>query len=343
MVTPPISASALLPPLPPSLPLPLPGSSNGPSSNPFAFDTISHANPDEHRQESQPTQHDINADATRSGVCDATKASQSHTAIERSTNHVKWQRLRYFLVLYAIVMTVLAGYGWFFRTPAPAPAIHPLSTIPDSFGEFDPANRKKVSQLNVDFDAPLPPALRTGLGQVIEIGQLQVLPTRVEKRRLQIVTERRQGVGTYKHSTTFEAIVLHLQITNTSADIPIYPLDPAFTRSATSKDKPATRLSIGKSVLYGGAIAWPFANGTKRQYEEAQASDYEPLNPGATREYVVFTNEDAELARVLQTTTEALLWRVQLRRGTVDWKGKEVPVSAVIGVDLTANQIETSN
>jgi len=251
--------------------------------------------------------------------------------------------LAYFLVLYAVLMTALAVYGWFFRTPVSTPAIHPLSTIPDNFGEFDPAKRNKVSQLNLDFDAPLPPDLRVALGQALEIGQIRVHPIRVEKRHLQIVRVGPQPGDRQKRSTRFEALVLHLQITNTSADLPIYPLDPAFTRSATHDDKPATRLSIGKRALYGGAIAWPFAGGIQREYEQSQTNDYEPLNPGSTREYVVFTNEDANLAWVLHSTMDALLWRVQLRRGTVDWKGKEVPVSAIIGVEFQSGQVENVN
>ena len=73
--------------------------------------------------------------------------------------------LLYVLVPYAAVMTLLALYGLLFRSGDKPDPGHPLSTIPDNFGEFDPAARKKVSQLKLDFDAPLPSDQVAGLGQ----------------------------------------------------------------------------------------------------------------------------------------------------------------------------------
>ena len=103
--------------------------------------------------------------------------------------------------------------------------------------------------------------------------------------------------------------------------------------------KPATRLSIGKLTLYGGAIRWPFS-GVKREYEEQQVKDYEPLAPGQSREYVVFTNEDATLASKIRKLTEPLLWRVQVRRGVIEFKGKDVPVTAIIGVEFKVSDVK---
>jgi hypothetical protein len=117
-------------------------------------------------------------------------------------------------------------------------------------------------------------------------------------------------------------------------------MDPAFTRAARVDDKPATRLVFDHQTIYGGAIRWPFGDRVKREYEEAQAGDYEPLNPGESREYVVFTNEDSTLASAIRKATGPLLWRIQVRRGLVEFKGKDVPVTAIIGVEFQASQIQ---
>ena len=68
-------------------------------------------------------------------------------------------------------------------------------------------------------------------------------------------------------------------------------------------------------MLYGGAVSWPFlATQVKREYEEAQGRDDQPLLPGETHEYVVFTNEDAGL-RLSEKRPEPLLWHADFAEG----------------------------
>src|SRR5205814_3626291 len=88
------------------------------------------------------------------------------------------------VVGYALVVTLLAVYGLFLKPAGTEklPADHPLSTIPDTFGEFDPASRKKVTQYKFPVDGELPPQLKAGLGGKIELGQLTIEPVRVEAR-----------------------------------------------------------------------------------------------------------------------------------------------------------------
>jgi hypothetical protein len=104
-------------------------------------------------------------------------------------------------------------------------------------------------------------------------------------------------------------------------------------------DRPAMRLAIGRLMLYGGAISWPFAERVRREYEEAQRRDDQPLNPGETRDYVVFTNEDSSLSQAIRKAGEPLVWRVQIRRGVVEHHGKEVPVSAIVGIEFDPSEI----
>lgn len=330
----PISASALLPPSsPPSPPPPLDPASTSPAAsstpnNPFAFDT----KPAPVAAPMSPLAQV--AEAPMSDEREAGTRTRDPLASDRP-RAPRW--LLYGLVTYAAVMTVLALYGLFFRSQDRPDPGHPLSTIPDTFGEFDPATRKKVSQLKLDFDAPLPTGQTAVLGQRLEIGQLEIEPTAVEKRRLRIIREGQRE--TQRRTTNFDALVLQLRVKNLSPDRPIFPLDPAFTRSAKMDDRPAMRLAIGRMMLYGGAISWPFAERVRREYEEAQARDDQPLNPGETRDYIVFTNEDASLAQVIQKAGEPLLWRVQIRRGVVEHGGKEVPVSAIVGIEFKPSEI----
>ncbi|AWM38901.1 hypothetical protein GobsT_28700 [Gemmata obscuriglobus] len=240
---------------------------------------------------------------------------------------------------YAFIATVAAVYGLFFRSGTPAG--HPLSTIPDTFGEFDPVSRKKVTQATFPVDGPLPPELRAGLGNTISIGQLEVQPTKVEKRKLAI---RVAGTDDREAERTMypgPALVMTLDIKNTSPDLPILPMDPAFTRREAASDQPITRLVTSKRAFYGGEIEWPWPKGVKRKIEVQQGNDAIPLRPGESREYVVFTAAGADLIRTAEAEKGPLQWRVQLRRGLIEYKGKEVPVTAVIGVDFQAADIRT--
>ena len=54
----------------------------------------------------------------------------------------------YFVIGYAIVMSILALWGWLRMSDRG----HPLSNIPDFFGEYRKAQRDKVSILNVNFE-----------------------------------------------------------------------------------------------------------------------------------------------------------------------------------------------
>jgi hypothetical protein len=327
----PVSASTLFPPPPP--PEPVPGAAPTTTTNPFAFDSTlaSHPAPAVNSPaawgEAEPPvpESDAPAEPIR------TRPPQAATGRSRL--------LIYALASYAVIATVLAIYGFVFRSSTRPEPGHPLSTIPDTFGEFDPAARRKVSQLKLDFDAPLPAGQQVALGRKLQIGQLEVEPVSVEKRPLTIVKEGKARGDIQRRVTKFGALVLHLRVTNTSADSPIYPLDPAFTRSAKMDDRPAMRLAIGRQLLYGGAIPWPFGESVRREYEEAQAQDDKPLKPGETRDYVVFTNEDSSLAQVIKKAGEPLVWRVQVRRGVIEFRGKDVPVSAIIGIEFNPSDI----
>ncbi len=244
----------------------------------------------------------------------------------------------YVVAGYAFLATTLAVYGLFFKSGVDTG--HPLSTIPDNFGEFAPAARKKVTKYRFPVDGELPADQRAGLGGKVTVGELEVTPVRVEKRKLKVITEPVKGQPR-EEVTQHPAFVLTLSIKNTSGDLDIYPMDPAFTRKGDDSDRPITRLVVNKQKVFaGGWIQWPFPDKVKKRIEVQQKNDYEPLHPNETREYVVFTEASSDVVKAVEGSKEPLQWRVEVRRGPVVLRGKEVPVTAVVGVDFKASDVK---
>jgi hypothetical protein len=236
---------------------------------------------------------------------------------------------------YAMLATVAAVYGLFIKGDK-VDTGHPLSTIPDNFGEFDPAVRKKVTQLKFNEAAELPTAQRGALGETISVGQLEIKPIDIIKRQLVIETE---GKSETRKDYPGTALVLRLDIKNNS-DISLYPMDPAFTRKSSSGDLPLTRIVVNKNTIYaGGAIQWPNSALIKKRMESQQKNDFIPLAPGESREYIVFSDAKAEIIRAVERSNDAMQWRVQVRRDPITYRGKEVPVTALIGVDFSARDV----
>jgi hypothetical protein len=242
--------------------------------------------------------------------------------------------------VYALIATAAATYGLFFKTAEKLDTGHPLSTIPDNFGEFEPATRKKVTQYRFPVDGELPAAQRGTLGDKITVGQVEVQPLKIEKRRLELIKEGTDGKTTVREWSAARALVLTMTIKNNS-DVNIFPMDPAFTRrSSGSNDKPITRLVVDKQTTFtGGHITWPLNGPFKRHMEVQQANDYVALTPGMSREYVVFTDARNDIVKAVETASGPLQWRVQVRRDPITYRGKEIPVTAIIGVDFRASDV----
>lgn len=248
---------------------------------------------------------------------------------------------------YAVLITGLAVYllidrGTKFEPP------HPLSTIPDNFGEFEPGARKKLTlytPYKFDVDGELPPTQVAKLGGTIAVGQIEVTPLKIERRPLVIETEPVPGRPKPKTERTGnDALVLTMSIKNAS-DIAIHPMDPAFLRkeNAGKKDFPITRVVVGKNKFFsGGSIGWPFdPNHMKRQYEQSQVNDVTALQPGQSREYTVFTDAtNTKVIAAVNSAKEAMQWRVEVRRAPLAVNGKDLPVTAIIGVDFRSTDVK---
>jgi hypothetical protein len=247
-------------------------------------------------------------------------------------------KIGFFLMLpYAFLMTVLAVYGLFFRAGGKVPEGHPLSLIPDGRGEFPPADRKKTGKLGVPLDGPLPPELRAGLGKKVTVGDVEVEPVAVAVRKLSLVKVPESG----KAATVplQRGVTLTLNVRNTSSDLTFHPLDPAFNRKAFPSDQPPTALVVGKDTFAGGPVIWPFERNLKRAYESAQVGDDVPLGPGESRKYIVTSDARETVVKAVQGARDTILWRVQVRRGLVEYRGREVPVTALIGVEFQASDV----
>jgi hypothetical protein len=256
----------------------------------------------------------------------------------------------YIVIGYAVLATLLAIYGLFIKSGDRLDPGHPLSTIPDTFGEFSPSKRKELGNYTFAnakswIEADLPDQQKTRLkdGNKITVGKLEIEPVKIERRQLEIETEFKTGEKRPDKTSNF-ALVLTLNIKNMS-DKPIFPMDPAFTRKLNPVyDPPITRIVVNKKdkvFIAGGAIDWPIqANGpVKKKYEREQARDWEALKPGETRPYVVFTAAELNVFTAVKLAKEPMLWRVEVRRAPVELRGKEVPVTAVIGVEFKQSDI----
>lgn len=244
------------------------------------------------------------------------------------------------LAVYAAFATCVALYGLFFREP-PLPPAHPLAILPDTFGEYDPASRKKIA-LRLPLTGPLPEELIVPLGGALTVGQLRVEPLRVEERPLRLISESAQEK---REEVTGPALVLHLKLTNTSEDLAFHPVDPALVRKASQLEQEdrfnGTRLHVGSAVYIGGPLEWPFRRGVRR-YEAAQHDHDRPLQPGETRAFVICSSTDPALRRALRNAPADLLWHVHLRTGIFVWKEREIPVTSILGVRFPASAIRRS-
>jgi hypothetical protein len=204
---------------------------------------------------------------------------------------------------------------------------------------------------------PLPERLLVDLGQKIEIGDLEVTPLKVERKRK---GELQMFLEGYKDPAPvdYDALVLTLRIRNISTDNAFAPLDNYFDRRWKDGEgrPPLTVLVAGERRFFGGPARW-FSRESKsarrsrgpeflRQWIEGRKDEPQVLEPGKEMVTCVASNgEDRDVARYLfgaqdggkraQAYSGPLLWRVHLRRGLIGWRGKEVPATAVIGVRFT--------
>jgi hypothetical protein len=162
----------------------------------------------------------------------------------------------------------------------------------------------------------LPERLKTSLKEPLVIGDLQVTPLAVER-------------------TPLGELLLDLKLKNLSTDTAFDPLPHQFVRYAPrglDDVKPYTYLALGPDAgqrIYGADLEYV-------QTPPHQGPRFDGvLRPG--QEAVVRLRTDRKhkpLVDRLDGRQGELLWRVQVRRGFVRVKGKDVSATAVVGVRI---------
>jgi hypothetical protein len=256
------------------------------------------------------------------------------------------------VVIYAVIVTVALVYvltTW--RTP-PAPKW--FEEMPD-FGDNPGVRKPKSTTLKGvslrDVTAPLPVNLHVPLGGGITIGELRVLPLRVERKKVAVFVK---STNRPAEPCAHDSLVLHLELRNVSSDHVFTPLDNYFDRwwKEGQGPPPFTLLEAGDVRYFGGPAKWVplgagLAKGDRQWVQGRKDSDPVGLKPGQTmRTFICTDGDDAAAARHLFGVDATgkrvgtpyhgpLLWRVHVRRGLINYLGRQVSATAVIGVEFT--------
>lgn len=251
-----------------------------------------------------------------------------------------------FLVPYALFSTGVAIYLYYVKKDPPSP----LEMMPDWPGDHPGASRNQSGAQVIDRVDPekvhLPDRLKVALGNTLSIGDLAVTPLSIEQRPIAYVFENSMAEPAFSSE---EALVLNLKLRNISEDVTFVPTDPAFFQQWTGKAKPYTLLDIGGKKFFGGACPWSprgqAAPGRResdpREYVQGQEAGFRRLKPGQEVQTLVCSDpKRTEVIKAVRSHTGPIVWRVQLRRGLVKVKEREVAASAVVGVVFEAKDIK---
>jgi hypothetical protein len=265
------------------------------------------------------------------------------------------------LVLWAIGATGALLYAIFVTIPIKDRQIenqqdtNPFERFPDD--GMDRGVKKggeKISKLSYDnrfATAPLPAEQRLKLGGgPRRFGEIEVTPLRVERKRVGVMVQGFERAEPCRH----DSLVLWLKFRNVSADQAFAPLDTYFDRwwQPGQGTMPLTQLEAGKDRFCGGPAKWfPPSKKEKLQWIEGRKlTDPAGLKPGETVESFVCTDgDDARTAAVLFGERNGarvtpypgpFLWRVQVRRGLINWKGRDRSATTVIGVEFDRSAFE---
>lgn len=224
-----------------------------------------------------------------------------------------------FLVPYAVVMTAFVVYLLFFGAPR---SVHPLDMLPDPVeskkgGAPRPASKKIVNTTELAAHQFVP------IGKTIQIGDISVTPERVR------LTES----GDLK---------LFLRAKNISPTTAFDPINEFYVRYNAAK--PGTEpYSFVETKSHNFANLYGAYLGYLKNVEDTEEPRGEALlRPGQETTIVLKTYENHEKQITkLVAAKENLVWRVQVRRGLVKYKNRDVSTTAVIGVEFNAGSVET--
>jgi hypothetical protein len=281
----------------------------------------------------------------------------------RREQGVPWFMILVFspLLLYAIVITVFAVLIYRHEQELEQQFRNPFEKMPDVGDNPGVQKGKKTTWLD-NYQPrfatlPLPAHLCTtlvpeGQSEPIRIGDLQITPRRVERRRVRVIIE-----GFKPELQPADSLVLYLSLKNLSSEYAFAPLDNYFDRRwepGQDQVPPLTQLEVGdKYRFYGGPAEWyprGDPNNRRQWVEKPPGFESDLLQPGEEKEFFVCTDgHDARGVRVLfgenhdERGTLAylgpFLWRVRIRRGLVWIENKQYSATAVVGIKFSDKAI----
>ena len=256
--------------------------------------------------------------------------------------------LSYSVMATAILILVLVRM----KTAGP---LHPLEYIPDVDGDNPGVKRTKI-RFNHDKERTqevVPAHLRTKIGVAIRVGELEVTPLAVEKVTVSVLVSGFSKSEPCKG----DSLVLRLKLKNVSKDQTFSPLDYYFNRKWKEKSRnsyppPFTLVQFGtekpEKSFFGGPANWlPLAlAGSKKSQSPRETVEDENLDktlePGDEMTAFLCTDGDDSSAQEILNHQGPMLWRLQVRRGLVPVGAKEIPATAVIGVEFGAIDVKQS-
>ncbi|MBX9681309.1 MAG: hypothetical protein K2X38_21340 [Gemmataceae bacterium] len=212
------------------------------------------------------------------------------------------------LISYSICTTGMVAYllsNW--------PSINAFDWLADPAPGKGGARQSKTRQ---SPDAPLPAKNIVAINDSITIGEVSVTPAKV--------TMSPEG-----------NLILTLRIKNVSTETRFTPISDSFLKASETRDKPYTYLE-GNS---GGNLVGGYLE-VKRIKGGDDEGNLGPSDEAFFRVTTTDRPDDRLMAKKIADRTEPVVWRVQVRRGFVNFRGRPVSATAVIGVRFNPTTIE---
>ncbi len=265
------------------------------------------------------------------------------------------------LISYDLLATEADLVLWYRFQQSPPPPPNQLDTLPS----FDPNDEEHSTHLKINqkvlnrirsmdlktATGPLLPDRITRLGEKLRVGDLEIIPLKVDRQIVSVISQ-----GSQPEACAAPSLVLHLKLKNISSNVVFQPMDVYFNRKWVSKGQqpPLTILELldssGRVVrFFGGPAEYqpPLKNnsGAKPPEEVEGAHASEVLSPGKEMETFVCTDGDDKVSvDAIENYHGNLMWRVHLRRGIITVDAHHLaPVSSVIGVEFTDDDYRKSS
>ena len=219
-----------------------------------------------------------------------------------------------FLIPYAICCTGFIAYLLLNQQRDPVDRLQYLAdpyTEPN--GKPDKGKTKRISQ--PPHDSPVPKNTQARLGDTRQIGDVEVTPLRVLARKIGDETD----------------LILEVRAKNLSKDTQFCPISRNFLYHPKTNSLSYVYLEeVGQENKF-------FSGSVDHNFKDPSAI----LKPGESGIFEIRTDIDfrSAAAKFLESGAE-LQWRIQVRRGFVKFRDRDVSATAVVGVQFTPKEIQ---